>query len=102
MGESRPGLRANDSGGTRSNGRTHDHAGHDPSQKADALEEHLVATLDRRIRRSVLFVSGESDPTRPERPDGDPNQLVLMGDDPRLQKMAARPNLQPCAQFFGS
>jgi hypothetical protein len=64
-----------------------------PSEKADALEEHLMGELNRRVAKSVLFTSGELDPTKPVPPPADPNQLVLMGDDPRLKKMPTRPTL---------
>ena len=64
-----------------------------PSEKADALEEHMLGQLNRRVAKSVLFTSGELDPTQPAPPPADPNQLVLMGDDPRLPKMPPRPTL---------
>src|SRR6266498_3092293 len=64
-----------------------------PSEKADALEERQLGQLNRRVAKSVLFTSGELDPTQPAPPPDDPNQLVLMGDDPRLPKMPPRPTL---------
>ncbi len=64
-----------------------------PSERADALEEHMLEQLNRRIAKSVLFTSGELDPTKPAPPPADPSQLVLMGDDPRLPKMPAKPTL---------
>ncbi len=36
-----------------------------PSERADALEEHMMLQLNRRVAKSVLFTSGELDPTRP-------------------------------------
>ena len=64
-----------------------------PSEKADALEEHKLGQLTRRVQKSVLFTSGELDPTKPAPPPADPSQLVLMGDDPRLPKMPPKPTL---------
>ena len=64
-----------------------------PSEKADALEEHMLGKLDRRVAKSVLFTSGELDPTQPAPPPQNPDQLALMGDDPRLPKMPAKPRL---------
>jgi HD domain len=64
-----------------------------PSERADALEEHMLEQLNRRIAKSVLFTSGELDPTKPAPPPADPSQLVLMGDDPRLPRMPAKPTL---------
>ncbi len=64
-----------------------------PSEQADELEEHMLRQLNRRIGKSVLFISGEHDPTQPVPPPADPSQLVLMGDDPRLPKMPDKPTL---------
>jgi hypothetical protein len=62
------------------------------SELADELEEQMMRTLDRVPTKSVLYTSGEQDPTAPmQRPQ--PGQLMLMGEDPRLQKMPARPTL---------
>ena len=63
------------------------------SERADELEEHLMNRLSKRVQKSVLFTSGELDPTQPVPPPADPNQHVLMGDDPRLPKMPAAPTL---------
>jgi len=70
-----------------------------PSERADALEEHMMLQLNRRVAKSVLFTSGELDPTRPVSPPADPSQLALMGDDPRLKKMPARPTLLDFFKF---
>jgi hypothetical protein len=56
------------------------------------------AANDRKVVKSVLFTSGERDPRLPfQRPDdwGPPGTPVtmLMGDDPRLPAMPARPSL---------
>src|SRR3712207_992394 len=63
------------------------------SERADELEVRMMAQLNRRVQKSVLFTSGELDPTQPAPPPDDPTQLVLMGDDPRLPKMPKQPTL---------
>ncbi len=68
------------------------------SERADALEAHLNAELIRRMPvRSVLYTSGECDPRAPL-PDGLEVAATgghwLMGDDPRLPAMPARPTLR--------
>src|SRR5436190_22053166 len=63
------------------------------SERAEELEEHLTAKMNRRIGKSVLFTSGDLDPTKPAPPPADPSQHVLMGDDPRLPKMPKAPTL---------
>ena len=63
------------------------------SERAEELEEHLTAKMNRRIGKSVLFTSGDLDPTKPAPPPADPSQHVLMGDDPRLPKMPKEPTL---------
>jgi hypothetical protein len=77
------------------------------SERADALEEKMIEELDYRIQKSVLFTLGEQDPTRPERgtiPAPQTNSpRALQGDDPRLQKMPARPTLLDFFKYrFGS
>jgi hypothetical protein len=63
------------------------------SERAEELEEQMMHQLSRRVQKSVLFTSGELDPTKPAPPPADPSQLVLMGDDPRLPKMPENPTL---------
>src|SRR5208282_3633655 len=67
------------------------------SERADALEHKMAMDLEQDIIvRSVLFTSGERDPTGPmEMGFGQlpPGRHVLQGDDPRLKKMPARPTL---------
>ena len=66
------------------------------SQRADALEHRQIAELERLVDRSVLFTSGDRDPTEPvpmRFKTLAPEQHVLMGDDPRLKKMPAKPTL---------
>ena len=56
----------------------------------------MIRDLDVGVTRSVLFTLGEKDPTRPEPAatgGGGAGRNVLMGDDPRLPKMPARPAL---------
>ena len=69
-----------------------------PSERVDALEEEMHRELNVRVAKSVLYTLGEQDPSRPDRgpvPSGssDPAALALQGDDPRLQKMPAKPTL---------
>jgi hypothetical protein len=62
------------------------------SELADELEEQMMRTLDRVPTKSVLYTSGEKDPTAPmQRPQ--PGQLMLMGEDPRLKPMPKKPTL---------
>ncbi|MFN8521589.1 MAG: HD domain-containing protein [Chloroflexota bacterium] len=67
--------------------------GMSPSEKADAVEDLMIEKMTRRVQKSVLFTSGELDPTQPPPPVENPNQLVVMGDDPRLPKMPKNPTL---------
>jgi HD domain len=65
------------------------------AQRADELEEAAIAALDAAPCKSVIYTSGEQDPTAPIlhtffRPDG---RKLLMGHDKRLQKMPAKPGL---------
>jgi hypothetical protein len=63
------------------------------SEKADAVEEHLLEQLNLHVAKSVLFTSGELDPTQPVNRIVPPGRLALMGDDPRLAKMPDKPTL---------
>lgn len=63
------------------------------SQSADALEEHMMGELNRHVAKSVLFTSGELDPSKTVAPPLPPGQYALMGDDPRLPKMPKKPTL---------
>lgn len=66
------------------------------SQRADALEEQMIADLEARVpMRSVLYTSGERDPRGPLEHQ-DPKyegKKFLMGHDPRLPKMPEKPRL---------
>jgi hypothetical protein len=67
------------------------------SDRADELEHRMAMELEERIiARSVLFTSGDRDPSGPQAiPFGTlkPGQRVLQGDDPRLKKMPEKPTL---------
>jgi hypothetical protein len=67
------------------------------SERADALEHQMMDELNVHIVKSQLFKLGDADRTfisgaqlQKEHPDW----LMLMGDDPRLPKMPAKPTLQ--------
>jgi hypothetical protein len=64
------------------------------SERADELEEHMMKRITWRTGKSVLFMSGDHDPTQPAPPPMNPDAHVLMGDDPRLPKMPKAPTLQ--------
>lgn len=66
------------------------------AERLDAAEAQMSDELDRVIARSVLYTSGERDPSGPmELPFGSlpPGKYVLQGADPRLKKMPAKPTL---------
>ena len=68
------------------------------TELVDEHEEALQNELNVRVAKSMLFQYGEVDPSRPERgpaPVGssNPKALALQGDDPRLQKMPAKPGI---------
>lgn len=66
----------------------------DLHQRADALEEEMSRQLEALAVKSVIYMSGEIDPVR-ERPTvANPHgRPYLMGPDPRLPTMPARPTL---------
>jgi hypothetical protein len=63
------------------------------SERADALEHKMIQDLDKYIVRSVLFTSGDRDPTGPLQAPLPPGKLALLGPDPRLKPMPAKPTL---------
>ncbi|QXX75597.1 HD domain-containing protein [Methylovirgula sp. HY1] len=70
-------------------------AAQDSLGRAEALESQMAMALDKAVIKSVLYASGEIDPTQfpdlaPARLKG---KLLLMGDDPRLQPMPKKPKL---------
>jgi hypothetical protein len=66
-----------------------------PLDRAEALERQMSMALDKVVIKSVLFSSGETDPT--QFPDLSPASItgktLLMGDDPRLKPMPQKPKL---------
>jgi hypothetical protein len=69
-----------------------------PSERADAFEEHLIRQLDEVwIAKSILYTSGDLDPSTVPSKTPPPGARALMGDDPRLKKMSDAPTL---AEFF--
>src|SRR6266851_8601243 len=64
------------------------------SERADELEEQMLKQLDKVPSKSPIYTSGEVDPRVGNvRPTLQPGQYMLMGDDPRLPKMPAKPTL---------
>lgn len=63
--------------------------------RADALEERMIRRLDDvLIMRSMIYDSGDIDPSQPRGQPGNPKGLpYLMGPDPRLSPMPERPTL---------
>ncbi len=62
------------------------------SERADELEHEQIAKLI--PAKSVLYTSGEEDPTQVNSfPQLGPGEYYLMGHDPRLKKMPERPTL---------
>ncbi|HEY7791507.1 MAG TPA: HD domain-containing protein [Vicinamibacterales bacterium] len=61
--------------------------------RADAIEHALAVELDRVATRSVLYQSGDADPTTLSSSPSTDGRYLLMGQDPRLQEMPARPTL---------
>jgi hypothetical protein len=69
------------------------------SERADALEFKLMEELNAYATKSVLYVSGEVDPTNLKGNasavlNQRPGATMLIGPDPRLKKMPERPTLQ--------
>ncbi|MBV9829378.1 MAG: hypothetical protein JO001_27485 [Alphaproteobacteria bacterium] len=71
------------------------------SQRADALEENMARQLDYIVIKSRLYTLADGDMSPPpnagELMKKHPNAHVIMGDDPRLPEMPAKPTL---ADFF--
>lgn len=69
---------------------------HALSDKADAHEAQRAQDLDRMVMKSVLYVSGDIDPSVP-RPIPSKEQIAgrhyLMAEDPRLRPMPRKPTL---------
>jgi hypothetical protein len=69
------------------------------SERADALEDKMMKDLDKYIVRSVLFTSGDRDPTGPLQSPLPAGKLALLGPDPRLKPMPKKPTL---VDFFNN
>ena len=62
-------------------------------ERAEAAERAMSEELDRVIVKSVLYTSGELDPTKPVQRPPDGGRRYLMGPDPRLPKMPEKPTI---------
>ena len=63
-------------------------------EKAEAADNALAQEMDKwNIVPSVIYTSGDRDPTRPLEPRDAKGKLHLMGHDPRLSKMPDKPTL---------
>jgi hypothetical protein len=62
-------------------------------QRAEAAEHAMSQELDRVVVKSVLYTSGERDPTLPMQRPPDQGKRFLMGPDPRLPRMPDKPTL---------
>lgn len=62
-------------------------------ERAEAAERAMSEELDRVVVKSVLFTSGEQDPTKPVPRPPDQGKLYMMGPDPRLPRMPDKPTL---------
>jgi hypothetical protein len=62
-------------------------------ERAEAAERAMSEELDRVVVKSVLFTSGEQDPTKPAQRPPDQGKRYLMGPDPRLPRMPDKPTL---------
>src|SRR5271170_442022 len=67
------------------------------SQRADALEQKMSDELDYIVIKSRLYSMAEADMSPPPNAAAlmakNPRARVLMGDDPRLPEMPAKPTL---------
>src|ERR1700746_161996 len=75
------------------------------AERADALEHKMMRELDAIIVKSRLFNLADGDMSTANGGAllaANPGKLMLMGDDPRLPKMPARPSLMDFFKFrFG-
>jgi len=67
--------------------------GQDVDERADAIEHAMADALGKVAAKSVIYRSGETDPTKPYPPQYAPGRTMLMDDDPRLLKMPEKPTL---------
>jgi hypothetical protein len=64
--------------------------------RAEAHEEQMSRDLDRMVVKSVIYQSGDIDPTivrKPPGPEERGDRFFLMDEDPRLQRMPDKPTL---------
>jgi len=74
----------------------------DSNARADALEQQMMQDLDRIPLRSVLFTSGDKDPTGPIQDPLPLGKHVVQGPDPRLKAMPEKPTLMDFFKYrFG-
>jgi hypothetical protein len=62
-------------------------------ERAEAAEHAMSQELDRVVVKSVLFTSGERNPTVPVQRPPDQGKRYMMGHDPRLPRMPDKPTL---------
>src|SRR5437867_12809995 len=62
-------------------------------QRAEAAEHAMSQELDRIVVKSVIYTSGERDPRAPVPRPPDQGKLYMIGHDPRLPRMPAKPTL---------
>jgi hypothetical protein len=62
-------------------------------ERAEAAERAMSEELDRIVVKSVIYTSGERDPRLPIPRPPDQGKRYMMGHDPRLPRMPARPTL---------
>jgi hypothetical protein len=67
--------------------------GHDVDHRADAVEHAMAEELGKIAARSVIYTSGDVDPTAPRQPQAVPGRIMLMEEDPRLKAMPEKPTL---------
>jgi hypothetical protein len=62
-------------------------------ERAEAAERAMIEELDRIVVKSVIYTSGELDPTLPVQRPPDQGKLYMMGHDARLPRMPDKPTL---------
>jgi hypothetical protein len=67
--------------------------GQDLNRRADAVEHAMAEALEPVAVKSMIYTSGEEDPTAPRPPMSVPGRVMLMDQDPRLKKMPEAPTL---------
>src|SRR5206468_12124128 len=66
--------------------RSSDLTGQDMNQRADAVEHAMAEALAPVAVKSMIYTSGEEDPTAPRPPMSVPGRVMLMDQDPRLKR----------------